>query len=342
MRTWWRACRFHFVPPSYLPAVLGSVVAWAAGVPFRFGWFLLTVLGVTFNHVALNMTDDYFDFAHAADGAEGSNPYSGGSGTLTSGAIAPPAMLRAFILMYALTVAAGIYLTLVRGWPVLAFGLFGLLSAIFYTAPPVKYAYRGLGELSQLVNFSLTIGLGAFFVQAGRLSWEAALAVLPLGFMMFSMITINEIPDGAEDRRAGKRTLVVRFGARAGVWLYAAGMIAAYLTVLASPLAGLTTRWSWISLASAPLFLRALLILGRHYRDPAAMAPANLLTIQAHNLCGLLLIAGWLIRGTRAGMAVSQMGAPLAVLAVLYAPVALRVFGPALRAALSAIRPAHP
>jgi 1,4-dihydroxy-2-naphthoate polyprenyltransferase len=327
--SWWRAARFHFVPPSYLPAALGAVVAWAALGRFHLGYFVLTLLGVTFNHVALNMTDDYFDYLHAVDEAKerGGNALTGGSGTLTSGEIAPARMRMAFLLLYGLTAVIGVYLTVVRGWPVLALGLFGVACAYFYAAPPVKYGYLGLGEVSQLVNFSLTIGLGAYFVQAGRLSWQAVFAVLPLGFMMFSMITVNEIPDAREDRRGRKRTLVVRLGVRAAVWLYAAGMIAAFAVVAAGPPLGLTPWWSYLALATIPGFVRSWVVLRRSHHDPAGTAPANQLTIVVHNFSGLLLVAAYLIHGASRGRAVVQLLPGLLLLGLLWAPVAAKMIG---------------
>jgi 1,4-dihydroxy-2-naphthoate octaprenyltransferase len=330
---WWRAARYHFVPPSFLPAAVGAFVAWAAGGLLDLRLYLVVLLAVTFNHVALNMTDDYFDYRHSVDQARGreKNPYSGGSGLLTSGRITPRRMLAAFCLLYGLTVAAGLYLTAVCGWPVFFFGLFGMACAFFYTAPPVRYGYHGLGELSQLVNFSLTIGLGSYYVQARALSWEAAVAVLPLGLMMFAMITVNEIPDEPGDRAGGKGTLVVRLGRRAGVRLYGAAMAAAYLLMLAAPLAGLASRWAWLGLATLPWFLQALRVLARHYRNPAAMAPANLLTIRIHNLTGLLLVAGLLVHGAQQGLPLGRAWAALAILLALYLPVAVKVFRPARR-----------
>ena len=330
---WWRAARFHFVPPSFLPAALAAFVAWAAHGRLDLWLYLVVLLAVTANHVALNMTDDYFDYLHSVDRARGreNNPYSGGSGLLTSGRIAPSRMLAAFCALYALTVAAGLYLTAVRGWPVFFFGLFGMACAFFYTAPPVRYGYHGLGELSQLVNFSLTIGLGSYYVQTRALSWEAAAAVLPLGLMMFAMITVNEIPDEPGDREGGKGTLVVRLGPRAGVRLYAAAMAAAYLLILGAPLAGLASRWAWLGLATLPWFIQALRVLTRHFRDPAAMAPANLLTIRIHNLTGLLLVAGLLVHGAQAGLPLGRAWAALAILLALYLPVALKVFRPTRR-----------
>jgi len=182
------------------------VIAWSLTGRFSPGYFVVATLAVTLNHIALNMTDDYYDYRQSVDRDAGQveNTYSGGSGVLTSGAIKPNLMRLVFLSLYFLTCVAGIYLTLMRGWPILAFGLVGVLSAYFYTAPPVRYAYRGFGEISQLLNFSLVIGLGAYYVQAQGLSWEAAFAVLPLGLMMFAMITINEIPDSESDGTGGK------------------------------------------------------------------------------------------------------------------------------------------
>jgi 1,4-dihydroxy-2-naphthoate octaprenyltransferase len=331
LSTWWRASRFHFVPPSFLPAIFGGVAAWAVSGRFNLLLFIITVVCVVCNHIALNMTDDYFDFKHRADRErdDTSNPYTGGSGVLTQGLIEPQQMRAAFIILYLITVAGGVFLVLMRGWPILLFGIAGMCSAYFYTAPPVRYGYHGFGELSQLVNFSITIGLGSYYVQAQQLSWEPLLAVLPLGFMMFAMITINEIPDEWEDRDAEKRNLVVLFGAHTAVWLYGGSMAAAYATVLIFPLLGVTSYWTYLSFVTFPLYLIALVTLTRHYRDPVALSPANLLTIRIHNGTGIMLIVAYIIQGALHRRPMVHMIAPLILLAVLQLPVFLRRFSPA-------------
>jgi 1,4-dihydroxy-2-naphthoate octaprenyltransferase len=327
---WWQAFRFHFVPPSYMPAILGSVIAWALTSEFYFWYFLITVIGVTLNHIALNMTDDYFDYKHSVDQAKDreKNPYSGGSGTLTSGLIRPKQMYRVFMTAYFVTILLGLYLTAMRGWWVLFIGGFGMGCAYFYTAPPIRYGYRGFGELSQLINFSVTIGLGAYFVQAQDFSWEAMCALLPLGFMMFAMITINEIPDEADDRAGGKKNLVVLFGKKAGVWLYGISMMLAYLIVIITPFLGFTSYWIFLSLATLPWFIWAFLVLHRNYNDTQKMSPANMLTIRIHNITGILLIAAYLVDGMLSGQKLSSIWGAVIILFVLYLPVVLTVFFP--------------
>ncbi len=325
---WWQAFRFHFIPPSFLPAIVGGIVAWAITGEFHSGYFLLAVLGVTVNHIGLNMTDDYYDYRHSVDQAKEreKNPYSGGSGTLTSGLIKPEQMAVAFRLCYFITIFIGLYLAFMRGWDVLIFGVFGLSCAYFYTAPPVRYGYHGFGELSQLINFSITIGLGAFFVQAGTLSWEALWVLLPLGFMMFAMITINEIPDEEDDRLGNKRTLVVIFGAKTAVWLYGMSMLIAFLIIVLSPIFNGSSYWVMLSLITFPWFVKAFRILSGHYHNPESMSPANMLTIRIHNITGILLALAYIIQGRKNGYDIQQMTIPVISLIALYTPVALTIF----------------
>jgi 1,4-dihydroxy-2-naphthoate octaprenyltransferase len=325
---WWQAFRYHFVPASFLPAFLGSIIAWAMTGRFYPSYFILTVLGVTINHIALNMTDDYYDFQHSVDRGKNreSNPYSGGSGTLTSGYLSPRQMARAFRIGYLITIGIGLVLVVTRGWQVLFFGVFGVWCAFFYTAPPIRYGYRGFGELSQLINFSLTIGLGAFFVQSQYISWDAMYVLLPLGFMMFAMITINEIPDENDDRTGGKRNLVVIFGREKAVWFYGLSMLSAYLMLIFAPLIGSASFWIYCALATLPWFFKAFWILFNNYHHAAKMSPANMLTIRIHNISGILLCMAYIIHGVEKGMDFRQMVIPIVMLIILYFPVALTIF----------------
>src|SRR3989338_11049994 len=108
---WWKAIRFHFVPPSFLPAILGGMIAWAKYGIFEPWYFFLTVVGVTINHFGLNMADDYYDYKHNVDSKDKEkNPYTGGSGVLTDGLIKPENLIMASILCFIITAMIGIYL----------------------------------------------------------------------------------------------------------------------------------------------------------------------------------------------------------------------------------------
>ncbi len=327
---WQKAFRYHFVPPSMFPATIGALVSWAVDQTFILWYFFLVLFGVSINHIALNMTDDYFDFKYAVDRLKPGekNPYTGGSGTLTSGLIAPNSMFNAFVLLYLIVAFVGIYLAFVRGLLVLAFVLFGLFCSIFYTAPPIKFSHHGLGELGLLINFGTTIGLGSYFVQAQELSYEAFLATLPCGIMLFSMIVINEIPDLEDDKRAGKLTLVARYGNQAGIKLYVGSWAATYSVIIMGVAIHVLSPLTLIALLSFPLTYRSIRVLQRHYEDPRMMAPANLDMIKAHSVTSLLLIGAYALEGITNGSDGLQLIGLLLILFIFYMPAALSIFWP--------------
>ena len=318
------------MPPSIFPATVGALVAWAVDQRFFPFYFLLVMVGVVVNHIALNMADDYFDYKHAVDSLkpEEKNPYSGGSGTLSSGLIRPSTMFKAFTLCFLVTIATGLFLTAARGLPVLLFGLFGVFCSVFYTAPPINFSHYGLGEIGQLINFGTTIGLGSYFVQTQAISLEAFVATLPMGIMLFSMIIINEIPDYQEDRLAGKLTLVARYGKRSGVKLYIASWACTYAVIVLGALAGVMPLLTLLALMSMPITFQSIRILRRDFEDPIKLAPANLDMIRAHSLTSFGLIAAYSISGIINGADAIQLLMLLLILAVVYIPALLAVRKP--------------
>lgn len=319
---WWRAFRFHFTSASFMPGILGSLIAWVYEGQFYPGYFFLVLVGLILNHLALNMTDDYYDFRHLVDVLDThGNPYAGGSGTLSKGLIRPDQMKKVFSIFYIIAIGIGVLLGILRGPFVLFLLAFGFFCAFFYTAPPVRFGYRGLGEIAQLLCFGPGIGLGAYYVQVQKLSWEAFWGTLPFGIMLFSMITINEIPDYLEDRRAGKMNLVARFGKETGVKLFILSLLSAYGAILMGILLGKIPVIGLISLLTLPIAYKTICILRKHYEDPVHMAPANLGMICTHNFTAILLVIAYTLIGFKKDDLLSSF-LPLLTLIVLYIPVA--------------------
>ena len=116
LEVWWKAFRFHFTSASFMPGILGGMIAWNTDGKFLPGYFLMVMLGLLLNHTALNMTDDYYDFRHLVDvfATDGKNPYTGGSGLLSSGLIPPQRMRNVFITFYIIAIAIGVFLNCER------------------------------------------------------------------------------------------------------------------------------------------------------------------------------------------------------------------------------------
>ena len=329
LEVWWKAFRFHYTSASFMPGILGGMIAWTADGKFLPGYFLLVMLGLILNHMALNMTDDYYDFRHLVDvfATDAKNPYTGGSGLLSSGVIQPQRMRQVFVAFYLIAIGIGVFLGVVRGPFILLLLAIGFFCAYFYTAPPIRFGYRSLGELAQLLCFGPGIGIGAYFVQAQRISWEAFWGTLPFGIMLFSMITINEIPDYFEDRRGGKLNLVARFGRETGVWLFIISLLSAYGAILTGVILGRIPALGLISLLTLPIAYKTISVLRAYYREPMKMAPANLGMICTHNFTAILLALAYFIEGFRPDALISSL-LPLIVLIILYIPVA-RLLGKA-------------
>jgi len=296
---WIQAIRVQFVPPSFIPVSMAAALAWARHEVFDPFAFLLVFIGVTVHHFGLNMLDDVLDYLHAVDRAWGDekNPYTGGSGVLTEGLLTVSDLKRGVAVCYGITIAVWIYLAFLKGWPVLLIGAVGILSSIFYTVPPVKFAYRGFGELGLLVNFGPVLVMGSYYVQRQTFDVEPLVVSLVPGFLMWSMIVINEIPDYEEDRRSGKMNLVARFGRETGIVLYGAGLLCAIGTLAGAVLAGLAPLPILLALLALPTALSSVQILRKNYRDRLKVIPANIAIIKVYLITGVALIAGYLIHG---------------------------------------------
>jgi len=307
--------RIPFLQATIIPVVLGGVIAWqsSAGKLFHWDLFLLTILGASLIHIATNMLNDYFDYKSGNDlMVKHQNPFAGGGRILTAGLISPSKHLTVSLSSLVIGCMIGFYLVFAQGLPMLFWlGLVGVISAYFYVGPPLKLAYRGVGEIIVGLNFGPIMTLGSYYVQTG--SWSVAaltepfLASLPIGLLIAAVLWINEFPDVDADRAVGKKTLVLRLGYLRSVSVFIIMLAASYFLVISYSLLRvfdslqITSYTTLIVLLSLPLGIKAVRVLRASYQDPHAIIPANAGTIMLHLSFGLLAIAGFVI-GTILGV----------------------------------------
>ncbi|MCK4237384.1 MAG: prenyltransferase, partial [Candidatus Krumholzibacteria bacterium] len=208
---WFKEFRAEFLTASVIPVLLATAVARHETGLFDTFLFVMTLAGVVFLHLGTNIANDFFDHLSGNDilNTQYVRPFTGGSRLIQDGLITPRAVIMTSIAFFAAAVIVGIVLTMIRGPVILLFGLAGIVSGYFYTAPPLRFANRGLGETIVGVNFGLLIVMGTYYVQTGSISGGCIVASLPLTFLVASVILINEFQDSTADALAGKRTLVV-------------------------------------------------------------------------------------------------------------------------------------
>jgi 1,4-dihydroxy-2-naphthoate polyprenyltransferase len=298
---WLKTMRVPFLQATFVPVILGGVLALQLAHAFNWATFLLTLLGASLIHVATNMFNDYFDFRSGNDfQVKHQNPFAGGGRVLTAGLVKPSTHLLVSSLCLLFGCLIGIYLILAFSLPYLfLLGLIGVISSYFYVGPPFRFAYRGIGELIVGINFGPVMTLGAYYVQAGSFAWEPLLASIPVGLLVAAILWINEFPDMDADNAVGKRTLVLRLGYSRSIRVYIGMVATAYLLLILYALLAIfslvpiTSLVSLIALLSLPFALKAVKVLRANYEDPHAIIPANANTIFLHLTFGILAILGF-------------------------------------------------
>jgi len=294
---WAAASRAPFFTGSALPVGLGAAAAWYQTGRFNLPLFLLTLVGAVLIHAGANIANDYYDHLSGADDINPHyfTPFFGGSRMIQKGLMTPRATLVSGLACLGVAAVIGLVLAWLRGWPVLALGVVGILSGFFYTAPPVKLSYRGWGELAIALDFGVLMVAGAQYVQVQQITGVGLAASAPVALLILLVLYVNQFPDAPADGEAGKRHLVVRMGtarARYGVPILF-GLV--YLSILLAVAFGLAPGWCLIALVAAPLAAGASAVVMQYHGQPKRLVPASAMTIAAHAVTSLLLIVGFIV-----------------------------------------------
>ena len=299
-RVWFLALRPFSFTASLVPAIFGSLLPFAVpaaanGTPLRFDavGFALVALGCVAVHAASNLINDVFDFRRGVDRPDN----FGRVNPLVQRTMRPEHVSVEAAAMLALAAACGLALIeragAARG-PLVALVVFGVLSAAFYTAPPLALKNRAIGDLQVLLSFALLMIFGAAYVQSHALSWVPLVDALPIGLLVVDILHINNLRDIDTDRAAGVRTLAIALGPRGAKRLhraYVAGAFVLLVALVAARLLPLTTLCAFAALPAAKRLDHAVDALGPAAADSLIVVK----TARFHALFGALLVAGVLV-----------------------------------------------
>lgn len=280
-----------FLYAGLLPYLTGA--AWAHGMvgvfdPLRF-WIGLG--GILFAVIGVEAFNEYFDSRLGTDRVfepEDLPPMS-------------DLVLWLGLAAFAIAAAFGVYLTQQAGWPILLYAGLGGLAAAFYVGPPIRWVYRGLGELVIALSYGPLMVLGSLHVHAQSLQWSvvgpAGAASLVPGLLIMALAVSNAIPDFHQDRLVGKRNLVVRLGRQRAVWLYNAMAGLALLVVALGVAAGLFPLASLAALAALPFLVSSIRRARGNWHSPRAFVPAVRAIVRCYLVATLLFTLGLLAGG---------------------------------------------
>ncbi|MCS7012533.1 MAG: prenyltransferase [Chloroherpetonaceae bacterium] len=287
---WIKAARAPFLVTSAIPAVLGGVIAYANG---SFDWviFVLAFLGILSAHTAADFIDDYFDYKNRNFGNKDQQFHDS---PLVRGIITAEQVLLAFWLSLGLALAAGVYILIRVGAPVLWLAAIGAFIVLFYTSPPIRLNFRGLGETALFLAFGPMIVFSVYFVLTQSFSWLPILAAVPVGIFVMNVGIVSNIFDHNDDIKNGKFTMPVKLGQARAVQVLAAVTILAYLFVVSGVALRVLPLGCLLTLLTAPMSYK-MVALARNYTDLSQYQPAMSQAIGVSTLGGLAMVIGYAI-----------------------------------------------
>jgi len=278
-----------FLYAGLLPYLLGAAWAYAIAGAFDPSAFWSAFGGVVLSVIGVEAFNEYFDARMGTDRVF--NPED-----------IPPVARAVFWIgsaAFAGALAVGVYLTILVGWPILAFALLGGAAAIYYEAPPIRWSYRGLGELVIALSYGPWMVLGSLYLHTRSLSWGAFAASLVPACLIMALAVVNAIPDFHQDRLVGKRNLVVRFGRENAVRLYLALAIAALVIVVAGVFTGLFPWGTFAAVLALPFVILSARTSTRHFNAPRHFLPAMRFMVIAYMVATGAFTAGVLLQALR-------------------------------------------
>ena len=211
---WLKNARCVALPQSMLPAWVAVCLAYSSP---DFSWVLavLALLGVSFGHLGINLWDDYFDYKKDHQSIRNRLNSSGirARTAKCNYLISEETSLKqlffvaSFFCLLALTF--GMIIFAKRGVFILIISCITALLGFYYSAPPFRLSYHGLGELVIGLVFGPFLISGVYFSACGTLSVQMLFISIPVGLLVANIVYTHSVIDLEADKALNKKTLAV-------------------------------------------------------------------------------------------------------------------------------------
>jgi len=211
---------------------MGYLLAISNGASWDITTFLFGYLILGCAHVSVSFSNDYFD--RKSDTNSVHTAFSGGSRVLVDHPQLENLALGLAIFFLVASAIATLVFTFVFAYSYcfMAFAILGGLLGWFYTAPPLKFAYRKLGEVATVLALGLMMpGIG-YFVAYGSIDLFFAFFIFPFSCYGLLFILTVELPDVENDRNTNKINALVKWGVKRGMDISFVSTLAGTLLLL--------------------------------------------------------------------------------------------------------------
>ena len=217
IRFWFKNARYVALPQSVMPAILA--VCMAINAPdFAVLPALFAVLGVLFGHLGINLLDDYFDYKIKDTSFRDQLTHQGirariaKCNYLTSGATTVRHLKIACIVFCAISLTCGCIIFFERGMPIFYLALLTAILGYSYSGEPLKFSYRGLGEIQIGLMFGPLLMTGVYYAACGIFNWSVLFVSIPVGLLVANIVYSHAIMDYEPDKQVGKMTFAILLG----------------------------------------------------------------------------------------------------------------------------------
>ena len=219
LKAWLLAARPKTLTGAAVPVLIGLALAWVdtrsyLAVPFNWTPAILCMAFALLMQIDANFINDFFDYIRGNDDAD---RRLGPLRACTQGWVKIDSMKRAIASTTILACVIGLPLVYYGGLEMLLVGALCVLFCFLYTT---HLSYIGMGDVLVLVFFGIVPVSITYYVQLHTVTWQVFWASIACGLVIDGLLIVNNYRDRDNDKRDGKKTLVVKIGAKATEWLY--------------------------------------------------------------------------------------------------------------------------
>lgn len=217
----YRLTEIYTAPLNIVWFILGGAIAYQQFGTINLTNILLCLIDVFIFDLAVNVSDNYFDFKHAAD-----QNYMEQTNPIGKYRLDPKAVGKLAVALYIISAIFGFFLVLRTGWPILLLGIVGYAIGIFYTAGSHPINATPVSETVVALSIAYLIQLVCVYVSiyhANQMTWKVAevtfMLCLPLTLTFFVLQLANDTSDLDEDIKNNRFTLAYYLGKSGSVRL---------------------------------------------------------------------------------------------------------------------------
>ncbi len=285
-KQFYQAFNLPIYTASVIPVLVGTAIAHFQENlfdPFR---FLLALFGIFFLQIAVNLANDYFDSKTGVDEHK--------KDSFVPLVKNPKIILYFSLMFFILGGVIGLYLDFTSAKHIiLLIGFIGFLLAFFYSSPPLRLSYLGMGEPVTFLCFGPLAVMASEFVQSQQISATSFWASIPIGFLVASVLLIHHFPQYEQDQKYQKNNPLVRWGKKKAALFFIYLILAAYLWIFLTLLLGKLPLAAVVTFITFPMAVRIIFFTWKNAENQN-ISKAKLLTIKLHFFAGLVLTIGFL------------------------------------------------